>query len=237
MQKIVNLLLQTVLRIFFKSILKDEKDPYLTKIINLYKKDGFISIFAKIRIWDTPFIEVEKLISKRGLILDLGSGDGIFSNYLAVKSSQRKIIGIELNKERIKDAQKGLPNTKFIKGNALKAKLPAANEVLMYHLLHHLPTKKDQEKLILKCSEILNRNGKMIIVEVDKKPFFKFLFAHITDKILVPILFENKFLDLKINYRDRFEWKSLFESYSWKVRVINVHKDRPYSHIILYCYR
>lgn len=237
MQRLINYFLQVILRIFFKPILKEEKDPYVKKVIELYKKSSFTYFFAKIRIWDSPFQQVERLIPKKGLILDLGCGDGFFSNYLAIKSPQRKIVGIELNSNRIKDANKKIKNAKFVQDNVLSTKFEKSNVILMFHLLHHLPTRVEQEKLIEKCHLSLEKNGKMVIVEVDKKPLSKFLFSHLADKVIVPILFENKLIDYNINYRGSSEWIKLLKKHKMKVRFIRADKEKPFSHIILECYK
>lgn len=233
MQRLINFLLQRILRVFFKLILKEEKDPYIKKIIDLYKKNGFTYLFAKIRIWDSPFAEVERFIPKRGTILDLGCGDGFFANYLALKSSKRKVIGIEINKDRVKDANKGLENTQFIKEDVTKSKLNYVDVILMFHLLHHLHSKKAQISLIKYCVKKLKKDGKLLIVEVDRKPLVKYLFSYLIDTIIVPILFDKKLTDFNIHYRSQDEWIKLLKSFNLKISTRKADTGKPFSHIII----
>lgn len=209
-------------------------DPIVDQTIDLYKLVGWKKYFSKIRFWDAPFIQVEKLIPKKGLILDLGCGEGIFSNFLALKSKSRKIIGIELNKERINQANKGLKNTKFFQGDVTSKEIPKADTILMFHLLHHLNNFKDQEKLLKKIVKKLKQNGKLIIVEVEQKVSFKYLLAFLTDHFLVPWLFERKFYT-KVFFRKSKEWKRILNSLELSVKLISAEKKMPFSHIILVC--
>ena len=112
-----------LVKIFFGLILQIDKKqlpPDLEKACKLYEKDSFTGLFSRVRVWDAPFEQVEKLVPKKGLVLDLGCGDGFLANYLAISGPERKVIGVDLNKDRIKHAQKGLTNTKFLHGDALK---------------------------------------------------------------------------------------------------------------------
>lgn len=233
MQKLISIFLQSILKIFLTPFLKEEKNPYLNKIINLYKKDGFAAFFAKVRIWDSPFEQVERFVPKKGLIIDLGCGDGFFSNYLAIKSPLRKIVGVEINRNRIKIADKGFKNTKFITGDVTKKKIKSADTILMFHLLHHLLAPLDQIDLIKDCVRKLSKGGKLIIIEVDTKPIHKYLFSNLTDKVIVPILFERKFFDFNIHYRSAIEWRDILAKHGLKTTILRADKDKPFSHIII----
>src|SRR3990172_9299706 len=95
----------------------------IDKTISLYAKSGWKKWFAKIRFWDAPFEQVEKIIPKRGVIVDLGCGEGIFTNFLALSSNQRRIVGVERDRERYMQADKGIRNVKFVLGDVLKTKI------------------------------------------------------------------------------------------------------------------
>lgn len=212
-----------------------KKKDLIKETINLYKKAGWKAWFSKIRFWDAPFLEIEKLVPKSGNILDLGCGEGIFSNYLALSGLKRKIYGIELDKRRASDAKRGLPNTTFVRGDVLKESLPKSDTILMTHLLHHLPSKKDQLVLLKKVKKALKNGGKLIITEVDYKPFLKYVVSFITDGIIVPILFEGKLFNFNFFYRRSSEWKGILKEMGFKVKDTYPHEGKPFSHVILLC--
>lgn len=203
------------------------------KTIALYANDRFTSIFSRIRFWDAPFFELKKIVPLTGNILDLGCGDGLLINYLALHSTKRNLIGVELNKTRLRQADKGLPNTKFVYGDVLKKKDLKADVVLMIHLLHHLKSLKAQEKLIQGVYLKLKKGGQLIIAEVDRKPYWKYVISWLTDAFIVPILFEKRLWNFAFYYRTRWEWTNLFKQIGFKVKVSLAHSGKPFSHIIL----
>lgn len=203
---------------------------FVKQTIALYHKDGLTGLFARIRFWDAPFDKLEKIIPKTGKILDLGCGDGIFANYLAITGPGRDIVGIELNKNRLKFANKGLRNTRFLAGDVLRKEFPQADVVTMIHLLHHLPSRESQENLVRKVSCKLSKGGQLIIAEVSERPLLKYIVSWLTDVFVVPILFESKLFSRDVYYRKDKDWKSLLSKYGFVVKYRNLHRNKLFSH-------
>lgn len=231
--------IKTLLTIFFDLVFYFNREignkPNLNKLIELYQSGDFSETFSRIRIWDAPFEIIEHSTPKKGIIVDLGCGDGLIANYLALSSIERKVIGIEINSLRIKDAQKGIKNTEFKRGDILKNNFPVADTILLVHVLHHLSSYEEQSTLIKKCRGKLKKNGKIIIVEIDHRPILKFILTWIVDTIIFSILFENKLFNFNIFYRSKKKWKSYLEHFGFKVKTISAHKNKPFSHFIFYC--
>lgn len=222
---------------FFLSpfINKGFQDKDVDRIISFYSSgDEFTQVFSKIRFWDAPFFELEKLIPKTGNILDLGCGEGLFTNFLGLKSNKRKIIGFELNRERVKEANKKLPNVKFKAANVITKEFPKSNVIIMVHLLHHLPTFEDQIVVLKKAKRSLSKNGKLIVAEVDNKPFLKYMISYFADHFLVSWLFDKKFYS-SIFFRNEKNWKKLLKDLGFKCKVYYASKGKPFSHIIFEC--
>ena len=137
---LINLLLTPFTQGFFS---KSVNNKNIKKTLKLYPESKFI----KIRFWDAPFLEVEKLIPLKAKILDLGCGEGIFTNFLGISSPQRAITGIEINQDRLSQADRGVSNVSFKKGDATKVLLFNYDVVVMFHLLHHLTSFNQQEDL------------------------------------------------------------------------------------------
>lgn len=202
------------------------------KTIALYCNLGWKSLFAKIRFWDAPYLEIERIVPKKGNILDLGCGEGLFSNFLAITSPKRKIFGIDVDKNRIRQANRGLKNTKFVHGDVTKSGLPRADTIIMFHLLHHLKSYKDQEKILTDAYKNLKKKSKLIIVEAEPKLSIKFFFAWFTDHFLVPWIFERKFYS-PIFFRSSSDWKLLLRKIGFSTKILPAEEKKPFSHIIL----
>jgi len=219
-------------KIFFSCNSKVQFSVNLEKAIGLYKNDGFGSLFAKIRAWDSPYDQINTYIPDKVKITDLGCGDGLLVNFLALSSKERKVYGIEINKSRIEIANKGIPNTTFKQGDILKEKISSSDVYLLVHVFHHLPSYQDQKKLIENITRVSKKGQKIIILEIDSKPLLKYIFSWITDVITVPVLFNQKIFSSKIFYRNRQEWTRLLSKYGYKVRSKRIHKGMPFSHVL-----
>lgn len=205
-----------------------DNNDNIKKLSSLYKNNKFL----KIRFWDAPYLEVESFIPQKGFIVDLGCGDGFFANYLAITSKNRNVYGIELNKIRIKDANKGLKNTKFLNGDITKKEILKADVILLFHVLHHLNSYNQQEKLLKHCYKKIKKGGKLLIVEVEPKISYKYLLAWLVDHFLVPWIF-NKKLYSPIYFRSSKEWIDITNNLGFRTAVYNLEKDKPFTHILI----
>lgn len=230
-EKVTRFLVSIFFSVFFQ-VEKRPISPDLKKACLLYGRDGFLGLFAKIRVWDAPFEQVEKLVPKKGLILDLGCGDGLLANYLALSGPERQIVGIDLNKERVKYAQKGLKNTRFFHGDALKEKKLSPDTILMSHVLHHLRSFQEQETLIKDCITRLKSGGRLIILEINPSFSFEYLVTILTDYTIFPMLFESRIIGSRVYYRKEREWINLLSSFGLSVKKEKV-TGKPFSHMIL----
>ncbi len=211
-----------------------KNDILAKKTINLYSGLGWKSLFARIRLWDAPYKQVEEIVPKKGVIIDLGCGEGLFSNYLALGSKKRKIFGVDVDKNRIKHAGRGLPNTQFVLGDVNKTKIPAADAIILMHLLHHLGSFKEQGKLLRKCWSKLRNKGKLVIIEIEPKASLKYFIVFLVDHFLVAWLFEKKVYSA-IYFRKKSEWFTLLNNIGFKVNSYPADKNKPFPHIIFEC--
>jgi SAM-dependent methyltransferase len=237
MINLIESLFKLLIRFFFFILFtftgKPTTNQTLRKASDLYGDDQFSQLFTQVRIWDAPYQELEDLLPKKGTIIDLGCGDGFLANYLALAASERKIIGIEINKNRLKLANKGIKNARFILGDITKIKFPKADVILLVHVLHHLGSLKAQEELIKFCSKKLPKKGELIIVEIDRKPLIKYFFTYLIDTVLVPILFDKKFIDTHIKYRRLNQWIELLRNNGFSSKVRLAHKGKPFSNVLI----
>ena len=204
------------------------------KTINLYAGNWWEKFLSNFKFWEEPYEVVEKILPKNGTVLDLGCGEGLLSNYLAIASDKRKITGIEIAPERLERAKKGIKNTSFKVGDIVKIPYPKAETIVLFHVLHHLPGRATQEKVLEKAKKSISKNGKLVIVEVHAKPTIKYLAAWIADNFLVPWVFEKKFYT-RAYFRKEKEWLNLFKKMGFNVKVSEETSSRPFPNIIFEC--
>lgn len=202
--------------------------------IDLYAGNTWEKFLSHFKFWEEPYEVVEKMLPLKGTLTELGCGEGLLTNYLAISSPKRKIIGYELVPERLELGKKGIKNTKYEVGDIVNVPFPKSDVFILFHVLHHLPGKEAQETVLSKVKKTLNKNGKLIIVDVHVKPTFKYLAAWIADHFLVPWVFEKRFYT-RAYFRKKDEWLNLLKKIGFKVKVSEETAGRPFPNIIFEC--
>lgn len=205
------------------------------KAINLYKYKGWEKFLSNFKFWEEPYEIVEKMLPEKAFVVDLGCGEGLLSNYLSLAGSKRKILGFELDGERLKRARKNLKNTSFKLGDIVKIPYPAGDVFILFHVLHHLSSFEAQAQVLEKIKKSLKPSGKLIIVDVFVEPSIKYLAAWIADHFLVPWVFEKSFYT-KAYFRKKEDWLKLLKNIGFRVKVTMEVSGRPFPNIIFECF-
>lgn len=204
------------------------------KAIRLYAHNSWEIFLSNFKFWEEPYEVVDKMVPKVGTVSDLGCGEGLLANYLALSSLKRKITGYEIAPERLALAKKGIKNAFFQVGDIVKIPYPKADAVVLFHVLHHLPSISAQEQVLKKAKTSLKKNGTLIIVDVHVKPTLKFLAAWVADNFLVPWVFEKRFYT-KAHFRKEEEWIRLLKKIGFTIKTTEATAGRPFPNIIFEC--
>lgn len=206
---------------------QSEKRPR-DAIKKLYRGLGWVSVFTSIRFWTGSFEELERWVPKKGKILDLGCGYGIFTNYLAYTSETRDIIGVDMDAHKVSFANRGLANTTFRVGDATKVVKQSCHGIVILDVMHHLGSYQDQEVLIGKCWSMLDPGGTLLILEVSNGLWGKLLLARIIDFFL--------YSGQPVYYRYKQSMVNLLQSQKKlkRLHIIDLSHN-PFSHVAYVC--
>jgi 2-polyprenyl-3-methyl-5-hydroxy-6-metoxy-1,4-benzoquinol methylase len=120
-----------------------------------------------------PLRTIAVLAPKRGVIVDLGCGHGLFAQLLARQAPSRTVIGIDLDTRKIALAQQlKLPNLRFVAGDVAEADLPPAEAVTILDVFYLVPY-DIQERLLVACAAKLTPDGVIVLKEMAEKPRWK----------------------------------------------------------------
>lgn len=202
--------------------------------IQLYTNNWWENFLSHFKFWEEPYETVNKMLPDKGTIVELGCGEGLLSNYLALDRPKRRIIGYEIVPERLRAAKKRIKNTTYYVADVVKLSYPKADAFILFHVLHHLPSKTAQDDVLMKVKKALRKNGKLIIVDVHVGFTIKYLAAWIADHFLVPWVFEKRFFT-RAYFRTEKEWKKALRKIGFKFKVKEETKGRPFPNIIFEC--
>jgi len=176
-----------------------------------------------------PFEQIESYMPKRGLIIDIGCGEGVMSTLLVLSSPWRKVIGIDINKAKInlgKKIAREIPNLSFKHQDVFSQILPKADGFILSDFLHHIPSNK-HKKLLKLLANSLNKNGVIMIKEIDLKDGLRSKVSRLFDFLFYP--FE------KVSFISSEELASFLTQLGLKVRIIKVKKWFPGSTTLFIC--
>lgn len=202
--------------------------------IALYAGNVWETFLSRFKFWEEPYEVVEKMLPNQGIITELGCGEGLLSNYIAISSPKRKVIGYEIVPERLARAKKGIDNAFYHVGDIVNVPYPSSDVIILFHVLHHLPSKKAQERVLLKAKKSLKKSGELIIVDVHVVPTIKYMAAWIADHFLVPWVFEKRFYT-RAYFRKEREWVSLLKKIGFEINVSQETAGRPFPNILFEC--
>ncbi len=152
----------------------------LNRIDNPYFKDAIIKNY----LYKGPVIEwymrvklhlegwydrYDRLLPRKGLIVDLGCGYGAMSYMLSMLSAERKILGVDYDEQKIALAQHSLlrnDRIEFRCGDIRHEELPQAAAFVISDVLHYI-TSDEQQALIERCIERLLPGGSLVIKDGD----------------------------------------------------------------------
>jgi len=180
-------------------------------------------------------MKMETFFPKKGKMVDLGCGNGLFSNILKLGSSARRITGFDLDKKKIRIArgtQKARSYLDFQVGNITEMNYPHADVFTLIDVLYLIPFDK-QEIILKKCHSVLDKGGILIIKEMDTKPAWKYCWNLIQETVAVKMV--GLTLGEKFYFRSQEEFLKILNDVGFKVNPVRLDKGYCYPHIIFVC--
>jgi len=188
------------------------------------------SFYLRTRWRLCPFELVESRVPRKGTVLDFGCGYGMLSNLLSLKSPDRRVLGIDLNRARVdvaKRSSKAHPEVRFQLGDVRDFQGIHFDAVVMTDVLHHID--EDNVRILLRIiRSCLSDDGTLVVLDVDRSPLRKFYTTYLIDRLLN--------LKRSLHYRSRgLLTRLLAKSGFWVQQVVPADRDLPLSDVIYVC--
>lgn len=151
---------------------KENVHYYRPKLIRNYIFKGpVLEWYCRIKVGLEKNYELfENLLPKKGFIVDVGCGYGFLPLMLSFTGSEREILGVDYDEEKIAVANGSVSKTEkvtFHQGDVTVYNFPEADAFIISDVLHYL--KENQQKdLIRNCAKALKPGGTFIIRDADK---------------------------------------------------------------------
>jgi 2-polyprenyl-3-methyl-5-hydroxy-6-metoxy-1,4-benzoquinol methylase len=134
--------------------------------------------------------EIGQYLPRRGDVLDVGCGFGLFSLFFARRAPECRFLGCDLDARRIASARTsaerlGIGNVRYEVADAAQFEPPGAfDAIYLLDLVHHLP-RAAVPAFLARLRGHLRAGGVLVLKEVEDRPAWKRWFTLLLDRLMV----------------------------------------------------
>ncbi|MBC7451302.1 MAG: MMPL family transporter, partial [Cytophagales bacterium] len=167
--------------------------------------------------------QFDTLIPKSGKIYDLGCGYGFLDYFLSLASSDRTIIGVDYDQDKIAVANHSyLKNERlsFYDNDVMNVSVEGADAVVILDVLHYLP-EHSQDALIRTSFEGLNTGGVLIIRDGDSSKTSRHNGTKLTEFFSTKLLMFNKQTEKELCFISSEKIVKVLKDFNPEVKIID----------------
>jgi 2-polyprenyl-3-methyl-5-hydroxy-6-metoxy-1,4-benzoquinol methylase len=212
--------------VFASDHLRKIREVYDSRLIRAY-------VWARFTIIHIDILDLmDRLLPKEGKILDMGCGFGLFSLFLALRSPERRLFGVDLSARRIEAARGaakrlGLENVRFETADVRDYRVEGDwDGIFTLDLLHHVPPSSRRDFLKI-CRERLVEAGVLVIKDVTTRPRWKAAFTWVLDQLVGG--------PCRVWYQDHEAQASELREFGFRVDYRRLSDRLPYPHVVFRC--
>ena len=177
--------------------MKPPRTPAALRVLSLWSDAGRKGRFhTTARWWSAPFAELELEVPLSGDILEIGCGHGVFTSYLAITSTARNVVGVDIDVDKIAQATEVTarlePGEAHLRFEALPSgtvpRIEGGWRSIVFADVLYLLGRERRRALLTECVDALAPGGLLVIKEVDTRPLVKAKLAYLQELISTKVL-------------------------------------------------
>jgi SAM-dependent methyltransferase len=161
---------------------KPPRSPAARRVLSLWDDAPAGDRFhTALRWWTAPFAVLEHEVPLAGDILEVGCGHGVFSTYLAVTSRARRVVGVDIDPDKIAMARAAAERlapgeaevTFEVSPSGAVPTIDAGWQAIVFADVLYLLPRERRDALLAECVAALAPGGLLVVKEVDTAPPLK----------------------------------------------------------------
>ncbi|MBI3552384.1 MAG: glycosyltransferase [Elusimicrobia bacterium] len=182
-----------------------------------------------------PFDYLENLVPRRGRVLDVGCGHGLFAHRMAAGSPERQVAGWDPDARKLALARRhlpALPNLRFLPEPAFPV-LTQIDAVTVVDVLQYLPA-AEKDSFVRRCRDRLAPGGLLLIKEIDTRPMWKYAWTRLQESLALALgLTRTPSGSKRLYFEPAQRHLERLASLGFAVRVLTPRTRLPYPHVII----
>ena len=177
--------------------MKPPRTPAARRVLALWADAGRAGRFhTSARWWSAPFAELELEVPLSGDILEIGCGHGVFTSYLAITSRARRVVGVDIDADKIQRAEHACAGLEPDEATLRFETIPSGTvpridggwRSIVFADVLYLLGRERRVALLAECVEALAPGGLLVIKEVDTTPLLKAKLTYLQELISTKVL-------------------------------------------------
>ena len=189
-------------------------------------------LFIRGRAFLSDFAFVEQYVPKKGFIVDLGCGHGLFACVLRESSPTRRVLGIDLDPRKIDAARGAIQDTQWLRfetGDIVADTPPKCDAVTIVDVLYLLPFEQ-QEAVLRNAASALGEGGPLVVKAQERRRDPRYALTYAQEMITVSLGFTRGGRD-RFFFPTREEAVAMFGRAGFVVDVVEMPL-RPYTDVV-----
>lgn len=189
-------------------------------------------LFIRGRAFLSDLAVVERYVPKKGFIVDLGCGHGLFACVLRESSPTRRVLGIDLDPRKIEVARAAIRDTTWLRfetGDIATQAPPKCDAVTIVDVLYLLPFDV-QEQVLRNAAGALGEGGPLIVKAQERRADPRYAVTYVQEMLSVGLGFTRGGRE-RFFFPSREEALAMFERAGFVVDVVEMPR-RPYTDVV-----
>jgi len=175
---------------------KGARSPAARRALSLYDDAPRGARFHTVmRWWSAPFADLELEVPLSGPVLEVGCGHGLFSLYLAIAGRARRVVGVDIDVEKIGVARAAAAHLSAdeaeVSFEVVDGAVPRVEggwrSIVIADVLYLLGAER-RGQLLDECVDALAPGGLLVVKEIDKVPGWKARLATVQELVATKVL-------------------------------------------------
>src|SRR5919108_5647012 len=189
-------------------------------------------LFVHGRAFLSDLAVVERYVPKKGFIVDLGCGHGLFACVLRESSPTRRVLGIDLDPRKIAVARGAIQDTQWLRfevGDIVKDPPPKCDAVTIVDVLYLLPFEQ-QEQALRNAGSALGEGGPLVVKAQERRLDPRYALTYAQELVTVSLGFTRGGRE-RFFFASREEALAMFDRAGFAVEVVEM-AGRPYTDVL-----
>ncbi len=189
-------------------------------------------LFVRGRAFLSDLAMVERYVPKKGFIVDLGCGHGLFACVLREASPTRRVLGIDLDPRKVEVARGAIQDTQWLRfevGDIVESAPPKCDAVTIVDVLYLLPFDA-QEQVLRNAASALGEGAPLIVKAQERKLDPRYALTYAQEIVTVSLGFTRGGRE-RFYFPSREQALAMFDRAGFVVDVVEMPR-RPYTDVV-----